>query len=160
MEVPDEFVDSQDFNMNETSQEDFESGENRSINLHEAIEIDGSDDDIMVDDTNDGFVEDEAEDESNEDEEEAIDEIFQRKKRKESAVWKYGTRVKDGSRCNICGKIYKSKMGNTTNLISHIKHKHSDAAKDLIRELEKAKEEKKQKLAKKKGPNQIVKVLY
>lgn len=87
-----------------------------------------------------------------EDEDDDEDELFQRKQKKESSVWKYGTRLKDGSnRCNLCGKIYKAKQGNTTNLINHIKTKHrgSEASTDLTRAMEEAKEAKKQKLSKK-----------
>ena len=154
MDVTDEILDSQedigdvvrDFNQNnEISGQGVGGSGERSINPPEVVfEIEESDNESTEEEEND------AEDEVNDGEEEA-DEIFQRKRKKESSVWKYGTKLKGGSKCNICGKIYKSKQGNTTNLISHIKTKHrdSEAAKELTKDLQEDKEAKKEKLAKK-----------
>ena len=107
-----------------------------------SVQIDESDDASSV------VEDDDANDDVNVEEEE-VDEIFQRKRKKESSVWRYGTKLKDGSKCNICGKFYKSKQGNTSNLIAHIKLKHKDteAAVELTKELTEAREIKKQKLA-------------
>ena len=151
MDVTDEILDSQedigdvvrDFNQNnEISGQGVGGSGERSINPPVVFEIEESDDESTEEEEKD------AEDDVNDGEEE-VDEIFQRKRKKESSVWKYGTKLKGGSKCNICGKIYKSKQGNTTNLISHIKtkHRHSEAAKELTKDLQEAKEVKKQKFA-------------
>ena len=112
MDVTDEILDSQedigdvvrDFNQNnEISGQGVGGSGERSINPPEVVfEIEESDNESTEEEEND------AEDEVNDGEEEA-DEIFQRKRKKESSVWKYGTKLKGGSKCNICGKIYKSK---------------------------------------------------
>ena len=150
MDLTDELFDSQndgdvvqDFNRNnEISVQGVGGSGERSSNPTAVVQIDEQEDESA------GGEENDANDDVNDGEEE-VDEIFQRKRKKESSVWKYGTKLKDGSKCNICGKFYKSKQGNTSNLIAHIKLKHKDteAAVELTKELIEAREIKKQKLA-------------
>ena len=45
-----------------------------------------------------------------------------------SAVWKLAERVHGGAKCKICKKTFKSAQGNTSNIIGHLKNKHSDKA--------------------------------
>ena len=62
-------------------------------------------------------------------------------KKKISPVWKHAEKVADGAVCNLCGKVVPSKFGNTSNLKHHIltKHKDSEAAKELSKDIEEKK---------------------
>ena len=56
-----------------------------------------------------------------------------------SPVWECGgVKVDGGSKCNMCGKFFKSETSNTSNLIHHIlkSHKNTASAKELESKLE------------------------
>ena len=71
--------------------------------------------------------------------------------KKRRKVWKYGELVEGGAKCKICGKVYKTATGNTSNLIYHIKSKHrgSPEEKELTKELDDEKKEETKKMKKK-----------
>ena len=63
----------------------------------------------------------------------------ERKRRAAAPVWQYGgVKVEGGSKCQLCGKTYKTDNNNTTNLTAHIlrKHKGSEEARLLQEETE------------------------
>ena len=51
-----------------------------------------------------------------------------KKRKKQSPVWKFGTKVDGGAVCNLCGVFKASKYGSTSNLVQHILHKHTETA--------------------------------
>ena len=90
-----------------------------------------------------------------------------RKWKEHSPVWECGgVMVKDGAKCTICGKVYKTQTRNTSNLINHILTKHNNVAqgKKLKLEMEKRRkqiEEKEQiKVAKKAEKKKIFTIFY
>ena len=67
-----------------------------------------------------------------------------RKKKKQSKVWMYFQKIKnsDGGdcvKCTECGKTVKTKTGNTTNLLSHLKTKHPSKYADVKQKAEQEK---------------------
>ena len=64
-------------------------------------------------------------------------------------VWTVATKTKEGTKCNICGKIYSMPQGNTSNIMAHMKLKHGriPSVKTMI---EACKNKKKRDLVKKK----------
>ena len=45
-----------------------------------------------------------------------------------SPVWKCAEKVEGGAKCNLCGKLYKSTLGNTKGIIGHLLTKHSSSS--------------------------------
>ena len=79
-----------------------------------------------------------------------------RKRKADAPVWQHGgLKVDGGSKCSLCGKVYKTDINNTTNLTGHIltKHKNTEEARLLKAEVEEKKrksEAAKEELEKKK----------
>ena len=65
-----------------------------------------------------------------------------RKRKADAPVWQHGgIKVDGGSKCALCGKVYKTDINNTTNLTGHIlaKHKNTEEARLLKAEVEEKK---------------------
>lgn len=120
---------------------DFINDLNQNLEEQEVINVDGS------------GGENNSDEEEEDDARQTVDNSHVKKQRKSSCVWKYGTKIVGGAQCNLCGKKYSSKLGNTSNLINHIKIKHRGTAEEeaLTKELAEEKRFKEDKLKKKKA---------
>ena len=49
----------------------------------------------------------------------------QRKTKESAPVWTVATKFLGGAKCNICGRTYTAPQGNTSNIMNHMKTKHS-----------------------------------
>ena len=81
-----------------------------------------------------------------------------RKIREQAPVWLCGgQRLPDGTdECTLCGRVFTSETGNTSNLRDHILRKHSKTAEG--KQLKKMTDEKREKCAEKKKNNESKKV--